>query len=299
MTHKHCHHQHKCPSSKNTAFYAAIFVAAFGVIEAITGWRSGSLTLLSDAGHMVTDASALVLAAFAAWLKSRPTTKRHTYGFGRIEILAAWLSSTILVIIIANIAIEAIDRLRHPPSTITSETVIIVAIIGLITNIVTAWILHQGEKTLNMRAALLHVMGDLLGSIAVLVSGIIVYFTNWTPIDPILSLFICVLISIAIINLIRESWLILMEANPEHIDYTQVENTIKNIGGVHNIHNLHIWSISSDTILLTAHVIVNNHQLWPQILDEVRHVIHKNFGINHSTIQIETQNQTIPCIESN
>ncbi|MDR1057846.1 MAG: cation diffusion facilitator family transporter [Coxiellaceae bacterium] len=292
----HSHHQHSYQSTKNTALYAAFFVALFGSTEALTGWWSGSLALLSDAGHMWVDALALFLAAFASWLKQQAATNRHTYGFGRIEVLVSWLSCTILLAVVINIAIEASHRL-HTPSMITSEVVIIVATIGLIINIITAWILHRGEKTLNMRAALLHVLGDILGSIAVLVSGTTIYFTNWTLIDPILSLFICFLILIAIIHLLRESWLVLMETTPGHIDYTQVKSVIKSVDGVYALHDLHIWTITSNTVLLTVHVIVHNHRPWAQIISDIRVAIQKNFGITHSTIQIETQDQTLPCID--
>lgn len=292
-----CNHNHHS-TRKNTVFYAAIFIAAFGVIEALFGLWSGSLTLLSDAGHMGADALALILAAFAAWIRYLPTTSKHTYGFGRIEILASWLSSMLLIIIIVSIAIEAIHRL-NTPTVIASKPVIIVAIIGLVINVITAWILHRGEKTLNTRAALLHVMGDLLGSVAVLISGIIIYFTNWTMIDPILSIFICILILISTISLLRESMLVLMEGTPSNIDFAKVSQTVKNIDGVQTIHDLHIWTLTSGVTLLTAHVVVSDHMPWQQIIDNIRTTIQKNFDITHSTIQIETPNQAVPCIDCN
>ncbi|MBU0744041.1 MAG: cation diffusion facilitator family transporter [Gammaproteobacteria bacterium] len=282
----------------NTAFYAAVFIALFGVIEALFGLWSGSLTLLSDAGHMGADALALTLAAFASWIKHRPTTPKHTYGFGRVEVLASWLSSMLLLAIIVSITIEAIHRL-HTPTVIASKPVMIVATIGLIVNIITAWILHKGEKTLNTQAALLHVMGDLLGSVAVLISGIIIYFTNWTLIDPILSIFICLLILISTINLLRKSSLVLMEGTPSNIDFTEVSRDIKTINGVKTIHDLHIWTLTSGVILLTVHVIATDNTPWPQIIDDVRAIIQKNFGITHSTIQIESPNQAVPCVDCN
>lgn len=294
----HCSHQHSHHQAKNTAAYAAVFVAAFGVIEAAAGYYSGSLTLLSDAGHMGADALALSLAAFASWIKHRPTTTTHTYGFGRIEVIASWLSSLLLLVIVTSIAVEAFIRLQKPQD-IASKPVIIVAIIGLGINIVTAWILHHGEKTINMRAAFLHVLGDLLGSVAVLISGLIIYFTNWVKIDPILSLVISGLILIATINILKESWLILMECKPSHVDFNLVERTIKNVANVQAIHDLHIWTLTSGVALLTVHVVVDDCKLCSQIIDEIRDLIQKDFGITHTTIQIETTDQKIPCINCN
>jgi cobalt-zinc-cadmium efflux system protein len=291
-----CSHQHVPSAYKNTAIYAAIFIALFGVIEALCGLWSGSLTLVSDAGHMFTDALALTLAAFASWIKKRPTTTKHTYGFGRVEVLVSWLSGMLLLTVVTSITIEAINRL-HAPVVILSKPVIIVAFIGLIINIVTAWILHKGEKTINTKAALLHVFNDLLGSVIVLISGIVIYFTSWTKIDPILSIFICVLILVATVNLLRESLLILMEGVPTNIDYSKVEQKIKSIAGVQTVHDLHIWTLTSGLTLLTAHVVVSDCKPWSQIIDDLRITIQKDFGIAHTTIQLETPNQTVPCID--
>lgn len=290
--HDHQNHQHN--TQRNTAFYAAIFVFLFGIVEALFGIWSGSLTLLSDAGHMFADALALILAAFATWFSKRPATSKHTYGFGRIEVIVSWLSSMLLLAMIVSIAIEAINRL-HAPHIIATKPVIIVATIGLMINIITAWILHQGEKNLNMQAALLHVFGDLLGSLAVLVSGIVIYFTNWTKIDPILSLVICLLILISTLRLLRESLLILMEGAPSHIDTTKVEATMKKIAGIQTVHDLHIWTLTSGKSLLTAHVVIDDCSLWPQTIDNLRTAINQEFGITHTTIQAESTNQTIAC----
>lgn len=283
---------------KNVALYAVFFIASFGVVEALFGYWSGSLTLLSDAGHMGTDALALALAAFAAWFKTRPTNSKHTYGFGRIEILVSWTSNMVLLAMIVFIAVEAIERL-NTPVTVASKPVIIVAIIGLVVNIITAWVLHQGEKTINIRAAFLHVLSDLLGSVAVLVSGLVIYFTGWSKIDPILSLFICALILIATVNMLRESVLILMEGKPSNIDYAKVKETMKKVNGVKNIHDLHIWTLTSNVTLLTAHAVVDDQTPWSKIIDDLRYAIQKEFGIEHSTIQLETSNQEFPCVDCN
>lgn len=292
------HNHHKNSTNKNYIFYAVAFTILFGIIEALCGWWSGSLTLLSDAGHMGIDALALSLAALAAWFVRRPATSKHTYGFGRTEVIVSWISSLLLIALIISILIEAIDRLRTP-HFVAGKTVIIVALIGLTINALIAWILSKGEKTLNTKAALLHVLSDLLGSIAVLVSGVVIYFTNWMPIDPLLSIFVCVLILIATIRLLRESLLILMEGVPTHIDIAQVELIMQDVYGVQTVHDLHIWTLTSGTILLTAHVVVTNSKHWPKIIDDLRESIQKNFGITHTTLQIETTTQKQPCINCN
>lgn len=293
--HCDCHHHHHT-ANRNYIFYAVAFTALFGVVEALGGWWSGSLTLLSDAGHMGVDALALSLAAFAAWIARRSTTAKHTYGFGRTEVIVAWLSSILLIVLITRIVLEAISRL-HTPHPIAGKTVIIIAVLGLLINALTAWVLHKGEKTLNTQAAFLHVLGDLLGSVAALVSGVIIYFTNWTRIDPILSIFVCILILIATIRLLRESLLVLMEGAPTHIDTAEVKLMMQQVHGVCTIHDLHIWTLTSGTILLTAHVVVTDHKHWPMIIDDLREIIQKNFGISHVTLQIETAYQNPPCID--
>lgn len=292
------HHHHHKPGKKNYIFYAVAFTVLFGIIEAICGWWSGSLTLLSDAGHMAIDALALSLAALAVWFRSRPATTKHTYGFGRIEVIVSWISGLLLIALTISIFLEAIKRFQTP-LVVASKTVIIVAIIGLLLNALIAWILSKGEKTLNTTAALLHVLSDLLGSIAVLVSGIVIYFTNWMLIDPLLSMFVCILILIATIRLLRESLLILMEGVPTHIEVSQVAAIICATSGVHTVHDLHIWTLTSGTTLLTAHVVVNEPTLWPNIIDNLRVVIEKNFGITHTTLQIETTIQAPYCINCN
>ena len=293
--HCDCHHHHHT-ANRNYIFYAVAFTALFGIVEALGGWWSGSLTLLSDAGHMGVDALALSLAAFASWIVRRPTTAKHTYGFGRTEVIVAWLSSILLIILIIRIVLEAINRL-YTPHPIAGKTVIVVAVLGLLINVLTAWVLHKGEKTLNTKAAFLHVLSDLLGSVAVLASGIIIYFTNWTKIDPILSIFVCMLVLVATIRLLRESLLVLMEEAPAHIDTADVMLIMQQVHGVSTIHDLHIWTLTSGTILLTAHVVVTDHKYWPTIIDDLREIIQKNFGITHTTLQIETSSRKLPCID--
>lgn len=293
--HTHCH---KNLLHKNTPLYAVGFVAFFAAVETLFGFLSGSLTLLSDAGHMCADSVALLMAGVAIWIKRRPPTAKHTYGFARIEVITSWVSSLLLLTIVIGIFFEAIDRFRTPHH-IASKTVIIVAIIGLIVNILTAIVLNRGEKTINIRAALLHVLSDLLASIAVLISGLVIYFTNWILIDPILSIFICFLILISTVNLLREAFVILMEGAPSNIDTTKIEQTMKQFTGVKTVHDLHVWTLTSGTTLLTAHVVVTNCNSWPKIVDDLRTILKEKFDIEHSTIQVEAPTQNAPCIDCN
>ena len=292
-SHCDCHHH---LGNKNYILYAVVFTFAFGIIEALSGWWSGSLTLLSDAGHMWVDALALSLAALASWLVRRPTTAKHTYGLGRAEVIISWLNSIFLIVLIIKILIEAINRLQTP-HFVAGKTVMIVAVIGLIINLLTAWVLHKGEKTLNTKAALLHVLSDLLGSVAVLVSGIIIYFTNWVQIDPILSIFVCILILVSTIRLLRESLLVLMEGTPINIKASNVKLVMQHVHGVDTIHDLHIWTLTSGTILLTAHVVVTDPKYWPAIIDDLREALQKNFDIAHVTLQIETTDRKSLCVD--
>jgi cobalt-zinc-cadmium efflux system protein len=292
----HEHHSHYHFGNKNYIFYAVALTFIFGIVEALSGWWSGSLTLLSDAGHMWVDALALLLAALASWLARRPTTANHTYGFGRAEVIISWLNSILLLVLIIKILIEAITRLQTP-HFVVGKTVMIVAVIGLIINILTAWVLHKSEKTLNTKAALLHVLSDLLGSVAVLISGIIIYFTNWMQIDPILSIFVCLLILVSTIRLLRESLLVLMEGVPTHINPDRVKRIMQHVHGVDTIHDLHIWTLTSGTILLTAHVVVTDSKYWPTIIEDLRKTLQKNFCIAHVTLQVEKTSREPLCLD--
>ncbi len=221
-------HSHKhtiTNKGRNTFVIALIITLGFAAVEAFTGWTFGSLTLLGDAGHMVTDSISLTLAAIAFLIAQKPPSKTHTYGLGRAEIIAAWCSSLLMIGVIIGIVIEAIERLHHPQA-VAAGPVIMIAIIGLVINVLVAWILSKGEKSLNTRAAILHVLNDLMGSVAVLISGAIIYFTHWTLIDPILSLFICLLIGFSTYRLLRESLLILMEGVPQHIAINDVKKNV-------------------------------------------------------------------------
>ena len=190
---------------------ALMFTLAFALVEAVAGYYSGSLALLSDAGHMLTDSTALGLAALTAWLARRPPSRRHTYGLVRLEIVAALVNALLMFGLVGFIAVEAVERFAQPRA-VQGGIVTVVAIVGLLVNLGVAWQLSRGEKTLNTRAALLHVMGDLLGSVAALAAGLVIYFTGWMPIDPILSLVVSGLILVSAWRLLAEALDVLLEA---------------------------------------------------------------------------------------
>lgn len=284
---KHDHgHNHAHNASTRVLLIAVLLTFIFAGVEALGGWWSGSLVLLSDAGHMVSDSFALGIAAFASWLASRPPSAQHSYGLGRAEVLGAWISSLLMVGVVIVIVIEAIERF-HNPKPVAGGWVMLVATIGLILNLSIAWILSRGEQTLNTRAAIVHVMGDLMGSIAALISGAVIYFKGWTAIDPILSIFICVLILFSSLQLLRESLLVLMEGVPTHIDFGEVGNAMAKINKVKSVHDLHIWTLSSGIIVLSAHVEIEDFHDWEEILKNLRDLLADRYGIEHITLQPE------------
>jgi cobalt-zinc-cadmium efflux system protein len=267
-------------------FKALFFTLGFAVVEAVAGVWSGSLALLSDAGHMLTDSTALGLAALAAWLARKPPSSRHTYGLVRLEILTALVNSLIMFALIGFIVFEAVRRLQSP-SPVMGGAVMVVAAIGLCVNLIVAWMLRRGGGDLNTRAALLHVIGDLLGSVAALVAGATIWLTGYTPIDPILSLVVSGLILVSAWRLLLESLHVLMEAVPAHISLEAVAADMAAIAGVRRVHDLHIWTLSSGQIALSAHVELDSFDDWDAILAASRDRLARSHGIRHVTLQAE------------
>lgn len=272
----------------------------FAFVEALYGWHANSLALMGDAGHMFSDALALGLAAFAAWLSARPPSAKHTYGLGRAEVIGAWLSTLFVAIIAIVIIIEALERFETP-KPVAGSTVIIVASIGLVINLLIAWILSRGERNLNVRAAILHVLSDLLGSVAALISGVVIYLTHWLPIDPLLSIVISLLILISSFRLLRETFAVLMEGVPKHLDFNEVGTAIAEIEHVQRVHDLHVWTLATGTIVLTAHIEIDDMKRWDDLLEKIRYLVAERFQIEHITLQPETPQTTVlhhlPCHE--
>lgn len=278
-------HQHQS-SSGRVLLLGLLLTAGFAVVEAVTGWLSGSLALLGDAGHMITDAMALGLGAVAAWLSQRPPSARHSFGLQRAEIVGALLNAGFMLVVVAWIGYEAVRRLLDPVP-VAGLAVVAVAAIGLGVNLVVLRVLHSGEQTLNTRGAILHVLGDLLGSVAALASGLVILTTGWTPIDPLLSLAICVLILLSTISLLREAVHVVMEGVPAHVDLVKVRSRMAEVEGVIGVHDLHVWTIASGSHAIAAHVDITSLERWPEQLGQLRRLLAEEFDIDHVTLQPE------------
>ena len=282
----HTHH-HLGHSGQNGKLVVALLLTlSFAGVEALAGWWSGSLALLADAAHMVTDSSALGLAAAAAWLARRPPSMLHSYGLVRAEVLAALFNSLLMLVLIGFIVHEAIERFGTPRD-IAGGTVLVVALAGLAINLVVAWVLSRGEATFNSRAALLHVLGDALGSVAAITAGIVIVTTGWTPIDPLLSLLVAALILVSALRLLREVLHVLMEGVPVNVRLEAVGHDLAALDGVLRVHDLHVWALSSGTIALSAHLEIRDLADWPDILDAARRTMDRRHGIRHVTLQPE------------
>jgi cobalt-zinc-cadmium efflux system protein len=265
---------------------AAGLALAFMVVEVVGGVLSGSLALLADAGHMLSDAAALLLSLFAAWIVRRPASRRRTYGYYRAEILAALANGATLLAVAALIGVEAWRRLANPP-IVRGELMAAIGVGGLVANLAMLWVLHRGrDANLNVRGAWLHVATDTLGSIQVVVAGLLVAAFGWRWVDPAASALICVLVVWSAWGLLREAVSVLMESVPGHLAVDRVEETIRHVPGVLGLHDLHIWTIGSGFVALSAHVHADARE-HVQVLQAVRRALADSFGITHSTIQIE------------
>lgn len=285
--HDHYHDPHRTMPG-GTLYWALVLTLGYAFVEAFGGWWAGSLALLGDAGHMLSDAVALGLAALAAWIGRRPPSARHSYGLMRAEVIAALLNGLLMLAVVIGIVVEAIQRLQQP-QPVSGMAVIGIASIGLVINVIVALVLSRGGHDMNTRAALLHVMGDLLGSVAALIAGAVIYYTGWLPIDPILSLAICVLILYSTLRLLREALHVLMEGVPPHLDLPAVGRSLAGVAGVVSIHDLHIWMLSTGMPALSAHVVLKDMSHWTKILDEMRHLLRQRFAIDHVTLQPEIE----------
>ncbi|MEO0047905.1 MAG: hypothetical protein RLZZ410_864 [Pseudomonadota bacterium] len=292
-THLHAHkrgdaqHLHfREDHSKAILLVALLLTFIFAGVEVVAGFWSNSLALISDAGHMVTDAAALGLALLAQIIAKRPPSAKHSFGFGRAESLAAFINGLAMLLLVVWIAYEALTRFKDPHE-VQGQTVTIVAIIGLIINLVVAWVLSRDKKSVNTKAALVHVMGDLLGSVAALIAGVVIQFTGWMQIDPILSLFVCFLVLRSTTDVLRESYHFLMEGVPHHIDYILVGQDLAKVPGVLSVHDLHVWEMTPGHPALIGHVEVRDLQDWPVTLEKINIMLREKHDIDHVTLQPE------------
>jgi cobalt-zinc-cadmium efflux system protein len=291
--HLHAHldgdarHAHFIEARSQRALALALgLTLLFALIEVITGFLSNSLALISDAGHMVTDAAALGLALLAQVIAKRPPSARHSFGFVRAEALAAFVNSLAMLFLVGWIVYEAAHRLARP-EPVQGLTVLVVAAIGAAINIVVAWVLARDEQNINTRAALVNVLGDLLGSIAAIASGAVIYFTGWVRIDPLLSLFVSLLIFKSTFGILRESYHFLMEGVPHQIDYLQVGADLAAVPGVESVHDLHVWDMSPGQPALIGHLEIDDLAAWPEVLRAVKRMLLDKHGIDHVTLQPE------------
>jgi len=280
------HHGHKSyADAGQRLIWALLLTLCFALVEVLAGFWSGSLALLGDAGHMFTDSASLGLAAIAAWLAKRPPSRHHSYGLGRVETLAALLNVLFMVVVVVAISVAAVRRFLDPVP-ISGGTVTLVAVFGLFINFGVAWLLMHGEQTMNTRGALLHVLGDLLGSVAALVAGAVIWWTGWTPIDALLSLFICLLVLVSSLRLLRDVLRALLEGVPAHLSFDEIGQALAAVQGVKSVHDLHVWTLSSDRVALSAHLVIESLAQWSEVLDAARHVL-LHQGISHVTLQPE------------
>jgi len=288
-SHSHAGHSHAHNANKRALTISFLLIAGFMFVEFIGGYLTHSLALISDAGHMLSDAVALGLSLSALIFGARAATSSKTYGYKRFEILAALLNGIVLVLLAVFIFKEAIERLSDPPQ-VMGQGMMIISVIGLIINIIVAYILHsQGstEDNLNVRSAFLHVIGDLLGSVGAIVAAILIMLFGWYIADSIASMVVSILVLYSGWNVLKESVNILMEAKPSNIDSEKVIKILKSIDGVKDIHDLHIWMITSDFSVMTVHLKVKENADRDLILEKAKQTIDKEFGIKHVTIQIE------------
>ncbi|RMG31302.1 MAG: cation diffusion facilitator family transporter, partial [Gammaproteobacteria bacterium] len=261
----------------------------FMVVEAIGGWLAGSLALLADAGHMLTDTASLAIAWYAAHVAgTRPPDRLRSYGYHRLQIVAALVNGVSFVFIVGWILYAAVARLWHPVA-VDGLTLTTIAALGLLVNLAAFGLLHRGHhQDLNVQGAVLHVLGDLLGSVAALVAGVVILASGWTPIDPLLSILVALLILRSASRIVRRSVHILLEGTPEHLDAEAIRRTlVDTVPGVRDVHHIHLWSLTPDRPLVTLHVDVDEGADCGTLLKQVKALLGDRFGLVHSTVQVE------------
>ena len=262
---------------------------AFMLVEFAAGLWTGSLALVADAGHMLTDAGALALALFASWIAGRPPTPEKTYGYYRAEILAALVNAVLLLIVAGVVLYEAWHRIVAP-APVLGVPMAVVAAVGLGINVTGAWLLHRGaHESLNVRAAYLEVLSDALSSLAVLVAAAVVIATGMTIADPLASAAIALLIVPRTWRLLRQAVNVLLEGTPAHLELTEIEAAMTGVAGVRRVHDLHVWTLTSGREAMSAHVVVDDVRESERLLEALHAVLHARFGIDHTTIQLETE----------
>jgi cobalt-zinc-cadmium efflux system protein len=299
-SHEHGHdHATHLLGNKKALIISLIITAGIMVIEFFGGIFTNSLALLSDAGHMLSDVGSLALSLFAASLSTKAPSAKKTYGFYRSEILAALLNGIVLFVIASFIIWEAYGRFFDTPA-VDSGPMMLIAFIGLLANVVSAWVIMQKgniNENLNLRSAYLHIIGDALGSIGAIIAGFLMLYFSWYIADPIISIIVALLILKSAWRVIDETVHILMEGTPSNLDWEAIRNSLLEISGVKDVHDLHIWTITSGKNMLTCHFLIEKEQDSQKILEAAIVKLEEKFQITHTTIQIETEEFSHPSCE--
>ncbi|MGE8204269.1 cation diffusion facilitator family transporter [Heyndrickxia sp. NPDC080065] len=294
MGHNHQHgHDHSHGANKKALMLSFIIITGYMVIEVIGGFLTNSLALLSDAGHMLSDSISLGIGLLAFTLGEKVANYSKTFGYKRFEILAAVFNGVTLILIALFIFYEAYQRFSNPPE-VASTGMLIIGFIGLLINILVAWILLRNgdtEENLNLRAAFLHVIGDMLGSVGAVVAAILIMFFNWGWADPLASVIVAILVLVSGWRVTKDAVHVLMEGTPNNIELSEIIKTIKNVGGVKSIHDLHVWSITSGQNAFSCHAVIDKNLSIiesQKLLREIEHQL-EHQGIGHSVIQLESE----------
>jgi len=303
-SHDHVHHDHPhdhahrhdhdhvptvTADSARRVKLAMFLTAGFMLAEAVGGWLSGSLALLADAGHMFSDSFSLGLALCAFVMGDKAPDKLRTFGYQRFQVLAAFINGLTLLGIAVWIFIAAIQRFAQPVAVLAGPMMII-AVLGLLVNLMVFKILHGGDReNLNLRGALMHVMGDLLGSVAAIAASVVIMLSGWTPIDPLLSMLAAALILRAAWKILRRSTHTLLEGTPEGIDVAQIRQALSEVEGVKSLHDMHVWGLTPQDPLLSAHLVIERPDLHDKVIERAYRLLQERFDIQHATLQVETQ----------
>ena len=290
----HGHHDHVpevTEDSERRIFWVMWLTGGYMILQVIGGLFSGSLALIADSGHMLSDTAALGLAWFGFRLGKKPADGKRTYGYHRFQILAAFTNGLTLFFIAGWITIEAIDRLFNP-AEILSTPMLFVAIVGLLVNIIGFVVLHRGDShNVNMQGALLHVMGDLLGSVAAIAAALIIMFTGWTAADPLLSILVALIILKSGYGIIKRSGHILLEGTPDHLDLDLIKLKLsEQFPEILDAHHIHAWSLTAEKTIITVHVRIDEKTAIQPLLDNINSYLQAEFAVGHATIQFEYEN---------
>lgn len=286
--HQHSHIADHHHSNQKKVLIAAVITASYMLVEIIGGFWVNSIALIADGVHMMTDAMALAVAWWGYQISKRPANERMTFGFQRFQILTAFINGFTLLLIVAGIVVFAIMRLIEPQEVMGKE-MFIIAIIGLLNNLLVFWILHSGDQNnMNMRGATLHFLGDTLGSVAVIIGAILIYYTSWTPIDPILSILMATIIGIGAWRLTKESAHILLEGVPAGYEIQEIKDDLnQHFEYLQHIHHIHLWAIAEDQVMMTLHAKISPDRICDEVIEEIQKYLLEKHKVHHVTLQLE------------